>query len=354
MSYDYHIGVDYHKAYSHIVVQDSAGNKLRCGRVENSQEAVESFLSPFDGKRSHAVVEATRNWTVMFDLLEPLCDEVLLANPLKVKAIADAKIKTDKIDATILSHLLRTDLLPTAHVPSTAAREMRQMLRERTFFVRLRTMAKNRIVTIFDRYPEEVRKLRPKADQFCKAGRAQLATLPVSDTDRMLIDRECELIDQLNAHIAATEKVVKAMSKGNANVRRLKTIPGLGEFFARLVDAEIDDISRFRSPKKLAAYVGLVPSTYASGGKVFNGRIIKGGNKWLRWAFVEAVQPATLSDPWLKEEYDRIKARKGSNKAKVAIARRLLTIAYHVLKEERNYHRFTALERASRRVPGLS
>jgi transposase len=128
MTHDYHIGVDYHKAYSYIVVQDSAGKKLRCGRVDNSQQAVERFLEPFDGKRSHAVVEATRNWTVMFDLLEPICDEVLLANPLKVKAIAEAKIKTDKIDATILSHLLRTDLLPTAHVPSASAREMRQVL----------------------------------------------------------------------------------------------------------------------------------------------------------------------------------------------------------------------------------
>lgn len=354
MTYEYHIGVDYHKAYSHIVVQDNAGKKLRCGRVDNSRQAIERFLEPFDGERSHAVVEATRNWTVMFDLLEPLCDEVLLANPLKIRAIAEAKIKTDKIDATILSHLLRTDLLPTAHVPSARAREMRQTLRERTFFVRLRTMAKNRILTAFDRYPEEVRKLKSHSDQFSTLGRSQLASLPVSDTDRMLIDRECELIDQLNAHIAATEKVIKAMSKGNANVKRLKTIPGIGEYFARLIDAEIDDISRFRNAKKLAAYAGIVPSTYASGGKVFNGRIIKAGNKWLRWAFVEAAIPAISTDPALRQEYERIKAKKGSNKAKVAIARRLLTIAYCVLKEGRDYRPATTSKRTSIRVPGLS
>ncbi|PSS56815.1 IS110 family transposase, partial [Ensifer sp. NM-2] len=84
---------------------------------------------------------------------------------------------------------------------------------------------------------------------------------------------------------------IRAMTKANANVKLLKTIPGIGEFFARLIDAEIDDVSRFRNPKKLAAYAGLVPSTYSSGGKTFHGKIIKQGNKWLRWAFVEAVTP---------------------------------------------------------------
>ncbi|MCB4860668.1 transposase, partial [Sphingobium sp. PNB] len=111
----------------------------------------------------------------------------------------------------------------------------------------------------------------------------------------------------------------------------------LGEFFARLVAAEIDDVSRFRSPRKLAAYAGLVPSTYSSGGKTFNGRIIKGGNKWLRWAFVEAVVPAIVSDPALKFEYYRHKTTKGANRAKVAVARKLLTIAYHVLRDKREY-----------------
>jgi transposase len=100
----------------------------------------------------------------------------------------------------------------------------------------------------------------------------------------------------------------------------LKTLPGIGEFFARPIDAEIDDIARFRSAGKLAAYAGLVPSTYASGGKTWHGRIIKQGNKWLRWAFVEAVAPAVASDAETKAYYERLKAAKGANRAKVATA----------------------------------
>jgi len=120
--------------------------------------------------------------------------------------------------------------------------------------------------------------------------------------------------------------------------QRLKTIRGIGEFFAPLIDAEIDDIGRFRSAKKLAAYAGIVPSTYSSGGKTYHGRIIKQGNKWLRWAFIEAVTPAAAHDPMLKEQYERLKT-KGSNRAKVAVARRLLTIAFQVLRDSRPYDR---------------
>lgn len=93
-----YIGVDYHKRYSHMVVQDQQGKLLRSGQVMNSIDCVKRFLAPFSGQETHAVVEATRNWTVMYDWLETVCNDVVLANPLKVKAIAEAKIKTDKID----------------------------------------------------------------------------------------------------------------------------------------------------------------------------------------------------------------------------------------------------------------
>ena len=337
MSYNYHIGVDYHKAYSHIVVQDTTGRTLRGGRVRNDRQSVCGFLSPYL-ENAHAVMEATRNWTVMFDWLDDLCGEVVLAHPLKVKAIADAKIKTDKIDA-ILSHLLRADLIPAAHAPGIRAREARAALRERMFYVRLRTMVKNRIVTLFDRYPEERAKLKPLSDLFGRAGREQLGALAVSPLDRIQINRSLVLIEDLNRRIKETEATIKEQSKGNANVRRLKTLPGIGEFFARLIDAEIDEIGRFRTAAKLAAYAGLVPSTYSSGGKTYHGKIIKQGNKWLRWAFVEAVAPAVSSDPDLKEYYERLKATKGPNRAKVATARRLLTIAFQLLRDGRSYER---------------
>lgn len=338
MTYDYHIGVDYHKAYSHLVVQDTSGKTLRSGRVRNDRRSVGNFLSPFSDN-AHAVMEATRNWTVMYDWLDEICDEVVLAHPLKVKAIAEAKIKTDKIDATILSHLLRADLVPMAHAPSHRAREVRLALRERMFYVRLRTMVKNRVVTAFDRYPEQTAALKQCRDLFGTAGRKQLAEIEVSKIDRIQIDRSLAFIDDIECRIKQCEETIKTLSKGNANVKRLKTLPGIGEFFARLIDAEIDDISRFHSAGKLAAYAGLVPSTYSSGGKTFHGRIIKQGNKWLRWAFVEAVAPAVATDPELKDYYERHKHAIGTNRAKVATARRLLTIAFRLLRDGRSYER---------------
>ena len=346
MSYDYHIGVDYHKAYTHLVVQDSGGKVLRSGKVKNDPRSLGNFLAPYL-ENSHAVMEASRNWTVMYDWLDELCDDVVLAHPLKVKAIADAKIKTDKIDATILAHLLRADLIPESYVPCEAARELRQALRERIFYVRLRTMVKNRVVTIFDRYPEQTRALREMSDLFGKIGRGQLALLSVSTIDREHIDRALAFIDDINQRIRESEKTIRRFSTDNADVKRLKTMPGVGEFFARLIAAEIDDVSRFRSAKKLAAYAGLVPSTYASGGKCWNGRIIKAGNKWLRWAFVEASIPAMRAEPALKFDYERLKATKGANRAKVVVARKLLTIAYQMLRDQRDYERRDALERPS-------
>ncbi|APG94438.1 transposase for insertion element family protein (plasmid) [Sinorhizobium americanum] len=336
-SYDYHIGVDYHKSYSHLVVQDSSGKTLRSGRVKNDRQSLGGFLEPYR-ENSHAVVEATRNWMVMYDWLDDICDDVVLAHPLKVKAIADAKIKTDKIDATVLAHLLRADLVPEAWAPSDKARELRIALRERMFYVRLRTMTKNRIVTVFDRYPEQAALLKKLADLFGSAGRVQLAELKVSPIDRIQIDRGLAFIGDINERIKQSEATIRAMTKANADVKLLKTIPGIGEFFARLIDAEVDDIGRFRTPKKLAAYAGLVPSTYSSGGKTYHGKIIKQGNKWLRWAFVEAVAPAIATDPQLRAQYEHLKNR-GTNKTRVAIARKLLTIAFHILRDQRAYQR---------------
>jgi transposase len=337
VAYDYHIGVDYHKSYSHLVVQDSSGRTLRSGRVKNDRQSLGGFLERYKDN-SHAVVEATRNWMVMYDWLDDICDDVVLAHPLKVKAIADAKIKTDKIDATVLAHLLRADLVPEAWAPSERSRELRVARRERMFYVRLRTMVKNRTVTVFDRYLEQTAQLKKPGDLFGKSGRQQLAAIQVCAIDRIQIDRGLDFIGDIDERIRQSEATIRAMTKGNGNVKLLKTVPGIGEFFARLIDAEIDAIGRFRSAKKLTAYAGLVPSTYSSGGKAWHGKIIKRGNKWLRWAFVEAVAPAVATDPQLRAQYEHLKIR-GTNKARVAIARKLLTIAFQVLRDRRAYQR---------------
>jgi transposase len=151
--------------------------------VKNDRQSHGGFLERYR-ENSHAVVEETRYWMVMYDWLDDICDDVGLAHPLKVKAIADAKIKTDKIDATVLAHLLRADLVPEAWAPTEKSRELRVALCERMFYVRLRTMTKNRLVTVFDHYPEQTAQMKKLGDLFGKASRVQLAQVKVSEIHR--------------------------------------------------------------------------------------------------------------------------------------------------------------------------
>jgi transposase len=333
----HYIGVDYHKKYSYVVVKDKEGKVERRGKVDNSKEEFRELLKPYQAGK--AVLEATRNWGLIYDWLEEILDDVALAHPLKVRAIAEARIKTDKISADILCDLLRSNLLPEAYVPNKETREAKNILRQRMFFVRVQTMVKNRIYTILDRHPEVLPKAPDVSDLFGASGMAWLKQVELPGQDNQLLTSELELLEVLKRKISESNGLVKELAKGDKRIKLLRSIPGFGPFFSVLVAKEIDDIGRFRDEKKLCAYAGLVPSTYGSGGKVFHGRITKTGNKWLRWALIEAVQPAIRSDPGLYAYYHRLRTRKGSNAAKVATARRLLTITYRVLAQERLYQK---------------
>jgi transposase len=333
----YYIGVDYHKKYSYMVVKDQEGNLKDKGTVNNLQEEVEEFLYPY--RCGKAVIEATRNWGVMYNWLEELLEDVALAHPLKVKAIASARIKTDKISADVLCDLLRTNLLPQSYVPKKETREAKNILRQRMFLVRLQTMVKNRIYDMLDRHPEITSQAPNVSDLFGPTGMKWLNQVELPGSDNSLLSSELELLRVVRQIISKTNGLIKDLAKDDKRITLLRSIPGLGPFFAVLVAMEIDDITRFCDEKKLCSYAGLVPSTYASGGKVFHGRITKTGNKWLRWAIVEAVAPAVNCDSDIKAYYYRLKTRKGANAAKVATGRRLLTIIYRVLTQERFYRK---------------
>jgi transposase len=275
----------------------------------------------------------------MHDWLEELVGEVHLAHPLKVKAIAEAKIKTDKIDARVLAHLLRSDLLPEAYIASTEARQVRSVLRQRMFFVRLRTMVKNRVAGLLDRYPE-LSEQRPCKDIFSQRGLSWLKQIPVKEVDRKLLNEDLELYHALEERIARSNSLVKELAHADQRVELLRTIPGIGEFFSVLIAYEVDDIRRFATEKKFFSYIGIIPSTFSSGGRTFHGRLIKQGNKYLRWSIVEAIWPAIEKDHELRVYYEKIRVKKGPNPAKIATARRLATIIYRVLYQKRPYKVF--------------
>jgi transposase len=167
----HYVGVDYHKKSSYVTVMDERGKVVKEGQIANTPEALAAFQ---DGraKGASAVLEAGRNWPVMYDWLDELVEEITLAHPAKVRVIAEAKVKTDRIDSRMLAHLLRADLIPAAYVPGPVTREQRRRLRQRMFLVRLSTMVKNRIHTLVDRHPELSRQAGGWSDLFGKAGRA--------------------------------------------------------------------------------------------------------------------------------------------------------------------------------------
>jgi hypothetical protein len=180
----YAIGVDDHKASSHLTVLDGTGRVVRAGRIGNTAAEVRKVVAPF-GNEAEAALEATRNWTVMYDLLEAEVRAVHLVHPLKVRAIAEARVKTDRIDSGMLAHLLRCDLLPTAY-GRPAQRATQQLLRQRVFFVRVRTMVKNRMHVLIDRQ-HGIREVATEiSDLLGQAGLAWLRTVALSGPERAL------------------------------------------------------------------------------------------------------------------------------------------------------------------------
>lgn len=331
-----YIGIDYHKHFSYGTIMFESGKLVKQSRFNNSFENLSDFLGDHCGIGSHAVLEAGYNSLVMYDWLNELTDTVALANPRKVKIIAEAKVKTDKIDSQVLAHLLRCNMIPAAHASSVYAREAKRLLRHRLFLTKVSTMLKNRIHAMLDGYPE-IRENRPIKNIFTNSGIQWLKSITLPACSGKVLNNDVLLLERIIGTIKSLDKWASSKFKSDQRISNLKTIPGIGRFFSFLIVAEIDDINRFVKPAKLHSYAGLVPTVHCSGSREYYGRLTTECNKYLRFAMIEAVIPAIRKDYSLKKYYDKIKHRKGPNSAKVATARRLLTIVYRVLKEQRTY-----------------
>ena len=327
------VGVDAHKITSQITVMDESGNVLKRQRVPSSPAGFQQGLSGFD-RPMKAVLEASYCWGPMFDWLDDLADEVVLAHPSKVRAIAEARIKTDKIDSETLAHLLRADLIPKAYAPSKDTRAIKRVLRQRLFLVQLRTMVKNRIRALLAQHAVELPKL---SDLFGKSGLNWLRQVELSGPDGCLLREDLQLLQVFTEKIASTESLIEQLARGDEAVVWLSSLPGIGKFLSVVLRWAVDNIERFREAKKFASYTGLVPSTYSSANRTVHGRLTKRGNKWLRWAFIEAVTPAVRSSANLRAQYLRIKIRRGAKDARTAIARKLAELAWTVWTEHRCY-----------------
>jgi transposase len=332
-----YVGIDYHKRYSVLCASNERGQELKRGRINGNVAAgFAQFFSELGGS-SKVVMEACWNWGWLYDVLGQIeqVEEVVLAHPYKTRLIAEAQIKNDRIDAQMLAKLLRGDLVARSHAPSVAARKRKHLLRQRLFWVRLRTMLRNRIHALLDRQPALE---RPQLkDLFGSRGQSWIKELqlPCSE-DQPLLKQDLEVAQLLDAKIKELDQKIGRTQTEEEKL--LETIPGIGPLFSSVIATEIDQVRRFSSPAKLCAYAGVVPTTHASGGRVFNGQLLWQCNKWLRWALIEASWSAIQFSGYFAAIYRRARLRgKNKNIAITHVAHRLAQIIWLLLTQKRPY-----------------
>jgi transposase len=295
---------------------------------------LESYFSKQD-RRSRVVVEATGNWMYLYETIERYTPDVVLAHPLKTRAIAEARIKTDTIDATTLADLLRLEGIPTAYIPPREIRDIRELLRYRASLVSIRVGVKNKIHAVLTKNGIDC----TFSDVLGKSSQLWLKNLSLRACYRQEIDGYLRIADTLKVSIDEITKTIKDEVAENAQAQLLMGIPGISYYSALLILSEIGEVGRFPDAKRLCSYAGLVPSIYSSGSKTYNGRITKQGSRWLRWILVEISTHAASGDANFQKVYRRVMRRRGGSTAKVAVARKILTIIYAMLKKNESFRR---------------
>lgn len=325
------IGIDVHKRKCFATVKGSSREILQQVTFDNSSDDTMRFIKDVQqryGTSIRAVCESTANyWIRLHDILEENGIDTVLAHPAKTRIIAQAKLKNDKLDSEVLADLLRSDMIYESFVPDKDYRELRNLVRTRLGVVRTRTNYKNKIHSILAKYEHDF----PYYKMFSQKGIAWLRQIDLAQTDRMAMDAYLDGIEMTQRQIDAFESRIAAISKDDERARLLMTIPGISYVTALTVISEIVDIKRFATPEKLVAYAGLAPSQRNSGETKRSGNITKHGSTWLRYAMVEAAHTTIHSDERIGRFYSRIAARRGPQKAKVAAAKEMLVIIWHML-----------------------
>jgi transposase len=248
-----YVGMDVHRKRSQIAVLDQHGVQVLNRNLPNDPA---ELLTVLGGLASGTPVafEAAYGWGWLADLLEELGLAPHLVHPSRCKAIASARLKNDKVDARTLAHLLRTDLLPEAWIAPQAVRDQRALLRHRVALVQLATTARNRVHAVL-----ADRGVRVEQRLWSASGRAWLAALDLPPVQRVLVDDRLALIDALDPVVARLERDLRARAKPDPRVTALMALPGVGWITAMTLVAEIGDITRFATARKLCAWAGLTP-----------------------------------------------------------------------------------------------
>ena len=320
------VGLDVHKKYTEVAIVDEDGVVEKQERIENEPRQIEEFSN----KLSNAtmVLESSSSWYWLYEILSRR-HRVVLSNPAKTKAIASAKLKTDKVDALMLANLLRGGYIAESYVPSRRVMGLRELVRYRANLVRMRGTVKNRVHAYL-----LMNNIRIGYSPFTKGFLEELRNVKDARVQGYL-----RIIDGLNLEIHEASKRICSEALNDEAARLLMTIPGISFYSALLLVSEIGDVSRFPDSAHLVSYAGLVSSTRSSGGSTYHGRITKAGSPYLRWVLNQCVWVHIRSEPEgnVAEFYKRLRKKKGHAKAVVAASAKLLKIAYWVLREKRPY-----------------
>jgi transposase len=320
-------GLDVHKDSTYATILDSSGKVVDQTRMNN--ERVLTYLSRFSvGK---VAMESSNQVASLYRRLESEGYSVVVSHPKKTRYIAEAKIKSDRVDSRAIAELARLDALPLAYVPDKEVAMLREQVRRRAFLVRERVKLRVKIKSILT-----YEGVRWPSDQglFTRRGVEWLHGLSLEPVESYL-----RVIETLDDEIRLLSRQLKGLAQSDEDVKLLMTIPGIGYYSALLVKSEIGDINRFPFGDRLCSYAGLVPSTHASGSMIRHGGITKDGSRWLRWVMVEAAQTHVHKyDTAITRAYQGIAERRGRRAATVAAAHKLLLVCYSVLRNKRPYH----------------
>lgn len=318
-----YVGLDTHKKFIVGCVKDRDGNTLFEQKFKNEPHSMDKFLLNVP-KDSKVALESSSCWQYTFDYLADAGYEVVLSNPARTRLIGESRKKTDAEDARKLADLLRMNMLPLSYAAPLHVRMQRQITRHRLSLTTLRVRVKNKIHAILRRHGIQTE----LEDVFTQKGLGFLESLDLPMCDRFELDQYIALLRHLTKKIGDTQERVVEMADDEPHARLLKTHPGVGHYAALMISAEIGDIRRFSSAKKLVSFGGLNPSVYQSGERCYLGHISKQGSKHLRWILIQCANIAVQKDKRLKSYYLKKRLGKGHNKAIVAVARKMLINMY--------------------------
>jgi transposase len=316
-----------------MTAMEARGKIMQAGAVTNEKAALRKYFRQFRGQRVKVAVEACGFWPAFREAVEPEVERLVLVHPQRVKAIASAKLKNDRVDSATLAHLLRCDLLPESWKADRATQARRQQTRLRTTLVRQRTRLKNQVHAVL--HQQGLRS--PVTDLFGRRGRRWLTQAAINESGRQTVQACLRMIDHYGEEIQKQNLQLREKAKADERLPWLMTIPGISEVSAMLLLGEIGEVSRFPRKEALCSYAGLVPWVQESAGKSVRGGITRQGSSRLRWIMVEAAQTATRSSGAVRRYYERLLRKKHKHVARVAVARKLLIAVYALLHDGRMF-----------------